>query len=348
MRETSVYIFDGTDPITNLALETRLFESADTDTRLLILWQNTKSIFLGRSQNPWLECNLRKVRESGVILARRQSGGGTVYHAPGNLNISFISAHTPSVRERNTAFLEKALREIGVEAEKNDRNDLFLQGKKISGSAYRITKGKILHHCTLLIDADLGDLKQLLTPSCRVEESKGIQSVRSPVINIREVVPGLGVVRIRAHLAARFAEQSKLASARGVPVPPGDLRDNRYEELFSLFSSWDWVFGRTPQCILRFTYPAAGRGGDLLMTLNHGCIERVDSADGAGAGPGIVETAAGAGGGGGLLRQVSGALSGTRFRREDIARRLAPLLERTRPESRDADFLRWFAGIDTG
>ena len=140
----------------------------DPTVQTLFLWQNQETVVIGRNQNPWGECNLAKMEEDGVTLARRTTGGGAVFHDLGNTCFTFLSPKEGYDRAVNIGILLDALRALGIEAEASGRNDLIIQmedgPRKVSGSAYRETRERSFHHGTLLMHADLLRLANYLTP----------------------------------------------------------------------------------------------------------------------------------------------------------------------------------------
>ena len=236
-----VLLLGSGDPFANLAAERFLFESCDPNQEMLLLYVNRPCVVIGRSQNPFLEADLRVLRRYGMPLVRRYTGGGTVYHDPGNLNYTFIQPRRGYDKVQNSRRIIEALSKLGISAEVTERNDLVAGGKKFSGSAYRLTKEKALHHGTLLISSDLSLLSSALKPSFPGIEGKGVASVRSPVLCLNQVVPELRVEHVIHTLVQSFN--------RGVweEIPPeAELyRDSRHR--MEEFSSWEWIFGRTPR-----------------------------------------------------------------------------------------------------
>ena len=179
---------NSTDPYYNLAFEEYVFHTFKDDDYIL-LWQNDRTVVVGKHQNTVEEVNLRRAGELGIKIVRRNSGGGAVYHDMGNLNFSFITGWNPDMQTDYDTFLIpviRALSKIGVHAGKKGRNDLVVGGRKISGSAQCIHDGRLLHHGTLLIDSDLDVLSEVLNVQADKFLSKGVKSVRSRVANISE------------------------------------------------------------------------------------------------------------------------------------------------------------------
>ncbi|MCK9546869.1 MAG: lipoate--protein ligase family protein, partial [Sphaerochaeta sp.] len=180
----AIYLAQSHDCAANLAGEAYLM-GLDYD-RILYLWENDPCIVIGRYQNPWAECNLQKMEEDGVRLVRRQSGGGAVYHDRGNLIFTFIGDKASATREENFDLLLSALSSLGLECELSGRNDITLDGKKISGNAFQNTATKFCHHGTLLVRGNLAVMGDYLTPSATKLSSKAVKSVASRVGNLSE------------------------------------------------------------------------------------------------------------------------------------------------------------------
>ncbi|XP_029282562.1 LOW QUALITY PROTEIN: eukaryotic translation initiation factor 5B-like [Cottoperca gobio] len=182
-----------TDVHQNLALEDWIDANVDLQQRgVLLLWRNRPAVVIGRHQNPWAECNLPAMRRAGVPLARRRSGGGTVYHDLGNLNMTFFSSKKAYDRQKNLKVVTEALRRLrpALDVRATERFDILLNGHlKISGSASRLSRKSSYHHCTLLHSADHAALSAVLRPSCPGIHSNATPSVPSPVANLQEHAP---------------------------------------------------------------------------------------------------------------------------------------------------------------
>lgn len=133
----SVFISQSNDIFTNLALEDWLYRNFDFSSHhVLMLWQNNPCVVIGRHQNPWLEANisnLSKITENGVQLARRNSGGGTVYHDQGNINMTFFTPRDCYNRKYNLEIIKRAVfREFTVKTDISPREDLVIRNSKVS------------------------------------------------------------------------------------------------------------------------------------------------------------------------------------------------------------------------
>ncbi len=233
-----------TDPCFNLALEEHLFK--ETKDEIFMLWQNKCSVIVGRNQNTSAEVDTEKAKSLGVGIVRRETGGGAVYHDLGNLNYSFISNDQNSFldfRRFATPVLE-TLKNLGVSAELSGRNDLLTDGKKFSGSAQSVYKNRLLHHGTLLFDADLSVLSSLLTVDPDKIQSKGIFSVKSRVTNILPHLENkISIGNFAKLIMDCVLETEKNAQASVLSVneisAAEQLKIKKYD-------TWEWNFGFAP------------------------------------------------------------------------------------------------------
>ncbi|MBR7010007.1 MAG: lipoate--protein ligase [Oscillospiraceae bacterium] len=196
----------GTDPYENLALEEALLNRVGEGELILYLWQNERTVVIGKNQNPWKECRTALLAEEGGHLARRLSGGGAVFHDLGNLNFTFLMPAQDYDLPRQLTVIQRACRSLGIPAERSGRNDLLADGRKFSGNAFYKHNGKAYHHGTLMVDVDLDRVQRYLSPSKAKLAAKGVESVRSRVVNLREFVPTLTVEQLADALIAALAE----------------------------------------------------------------------------------------------------------------------------------------------
>ncbi len=233
-----------TKPQYNLALEEYLCLRAMRDgSQFFMLWQNEPSIIVGRFQNTLAEINSEFVKEHNIHVVRRNAGGGAVYHDLGNINYSFIMEDKGG--EFNFEFFTgpiiEALNTMGAKAELSGRNDVTIEGKKVSGGAQFRRGGVILHHGTLLYDSDLDVLSQALNVSPEKLISKGVKSVRSRVSNIRTFLKKpFSVLDFMKDL------QNKIKG-----FTPLSLSPEEYAEAEKLakekYSTWEWNYGTSPE-----------------------------------------------------------------------------------------------------
>ncbi|KAF4313392.1 Biotin/lipoate A/B protein ligase [Botryosphaeria dothidea] len=270
------------DPFANLSIEHYLLQKSPHDSAILFLYTNRPCIVLGRNQNPWLEVNLGLLRDGAVDLVRRRSGGGTVFHDGGNVNWSIISPPAHFTRDKHAEMVVRALRSLGVErARVNERHDIVLdQGPrqvvalegdthrtpftvddpssgpralKVSGSAYKLVRGRALHHGTCLLSSpNLSIIPQYLrSPAKPYVKAFGVESVSSPVSNI-----GIPNQRFIEAVQFEFSRMYGGPSAGPSPVEIGDEQlqipdlAKGYDEMKTL----DWTYLQTPK--FTFSVPA--------------------------------------------------------------------------------------------
>ncbi len=232
------YIQDKTDPYENLAIEKRLLDTVAEGALILYLWQNSKTVVIGKNQNPWAECNCRLLEQEGGRLARRLSGGGAVFHDLGNLNFTFICREEDYDLAKQQEVLLNACSLAGIRAEVSGRNDLLAEGRKFSGNAFYHAGGKAYHHGTLLICADTAMVQRYLTPSQAKLQAKGVKSVRSRIVNLTEIAPKLTPELMKKHLCAA-AEQ--VYQRKGLALP--SIPHAEIAELAAQYADWDYLYG---------------------------------------------------------------------------------------------------------
>ena len=278
MTALRLLVSDSHDPLFNLAVEECIFRQMDPNQRVLFLWRNANTVVIGRAQNPWKECNTRRMEEDGVTLVRRSSGGGAVFHDLGNSCFTFMAGKPGYDKSISTAIVLDALKLLGVSAFASGRNDLLVAtqdgDRKVSGSAYRETHDRGFHHGTLLLDADLSRLANYLNPDPKKLAAKGISSVRSRVANLCELLPGIEHQQVsHALIEAFFAHY-------GARVPPEHISPTQlpdlpgFAETFARQRSWEWNFGHAPA----FTHQLDERfdwgGVELHFDVEKGVIGR--------------------------------------------------------------------------
>lgn len=247
------------NPYYNIALEAYAFRELVDEDELFILWINEPSIIIGRHQNAIEEINKEYTDEHGIHIARRLSGGGAVYHDLNNLNYTIISNKTSEGAFDFKTFSKPVidtLATLGVTATFSGRNDLEINGKKIAGNAQAYYKGRMMHHGCLLFDVDMTVLGNALKVSKDKIESKGIKSVRARVTNINDELPHkMTVLEFRDALLNQMKKE--YPDMTEYVFSPEEL--NKIQELCdNQFSTWDWIFGTSPQYTLSRSvrYPA--------------------------------------------------------------------------------------------
>lgn len=246
---TSLRIYESGsfDPYYNLAVEKQLLDTLQPGECILYLWQNQNTVVIGRSQNPWAECRTTLLEAEGGVMARRLSGGGAVFHDTGNLNFTFLVETENYDADRQLSVIHEACRLAGIRAEKSGRNDLLAEGKKFSGNAFYHSGGHSYHHGTLMVDVDKDKLQRYLSPPKAKLQAKGIASVRSRVVNLKELSPALTIESLKEYMVQAFEKVYALSSSP-VKFTPADLAAIQQKEENN--KSWEFLFG-TP---LPFTF----------------------------------------------------------------------------------------------
>ena len=226
------------DPYANLALEECLLDAVGLGEIALFLWQNERTVVIGRNQNALDECDVATLEADGGHLARRISGGGAVYHDLGNLNFTFVVPAELWDVGRQSNVLLRALRSLGIEAERSGRNDLTAGGRKLSGHAFYHRGDVSFHHGTLMVDVDPTPLARYLNVSPLKLGAKGVASVRSRVTNLVELAPSMGIDSLKEALVSAFGEEYG-----GVPttLPEGRIDAARLAQLAERNASREWL-----------------------------------------------------------------------------------------------------------
>jgi lipoate-protein ligase A len=265
-----------TDPHLNLAIEEHLVRNVTLDDEILLFYINEPSIIIGRNQNTLEEINEPYVREHGVHVVRRLSGGGAVYHDLGNLNFSFITPFRPGEPqdfEHFTRPVIQVLHEMGVPAELSGRNDILVNGRKISGNAQYRSSTHMFSHGTLLFDTNLRDVVESLNVSQSKITSKGLKSVRSRVANISEFLDDPMTTR-----------EFRTRVLRGIfrnadEIPQYKLTEDDWAEIETIkaerYDRWEWNYGRSPEFNVKHSKRFPSGEVDVRLNVQRGVIQDV-------------------------------------------------------------------------
>lgn len=238
----STYETGQVDPHVNLAREECLLDAVEPGQAILYLWQNERTVVIGRNQNALDECDVVALEAEGGTLARRLSGGGAVYHDLGNLNFTFLVPTADWNLDLQTKVLTRALAALGIHAEKGGRNDLSIGGRKFSGHAYYHRSGKSYHHGTLMVHVDPERLSRYLTVSPLKLGPKGVSSVRSRVMNLVDAAPNLTIGDLKAALAEAFPT---VLGARGEVLDGDPIAEEVLARTAERYRSRAWVLRDT-------------------------------------------------------------------------------------------------------
>ena len=262
-----------TDPAFNLAAEEYVFEKLPRDAMYVMLWQNDNAIIVGKHQNTLAQINEAFVREKGIKVVRRLSGGGDVYHDMGNLNYTIIADGDGDLDfGRFCRIVLDALARVGVKGELNGRNDMTIDGKKFSGNAQYAKQGRVMHHGTILFDSDSSVLAGALQVDEAKIKAKGIKSVRSRVTNVRPHLPkDMPLKQFKKVLLGSILTQFP---GEEYVFTPEDLAE--IEKLSLRYRDWEWNYGKSPACDLVRKQRVEGCGTvEAYLSLDQGRIQQL-------------------------------------------------------------------------
>jgi len=274
-----LYLIDNmniTDPAVNLALEEYCVRNLDMSNDYLLFYINEPSVIIGKHQNTIEEINIQYIKDHGIHVVRRISGGGAVYHDEGNLNFSFMTKHSQKSIHNFKLFTEpviKTLQELGVNAVLNGRNDITINEKKISGNAQFTDTKSMFSHGTLLFNSDLDNVVKALNVKLDKIESKGIKSIKSRVGNIKDFIrEEMTINEFRERLLDSIFINSDC-------LPVYELNDSQWKKVYALseskYKTWEWNYGRSPE----FNIQKINRFGfgqiDVRIHVKDGIIEDI-------------------------------------------------------------------------
>ncbi|OQO98504.1 lipoate--protein ligase [Geobacillus sp. 44C] len=263
-----------TDPRINLAIEEYALKNLDINETYLLFYINEPSIIIGKNQNTIEEINTEYVEKNGIHVVRRLSGGGAVYHDLGNLNFSFITKDDGDSFLNFRKFTEpiiKALKKLGVNAELSGRNDIIVEGRKISGNAQFSTRGRMFSHGTLLFDSKIENIVSALNVKKDKIESKGIKSIRSRVANISEFLKEkMTIEEFRSVLLESIFGKDK-------DIPEYVLTEEDWANIHKLsrerYQNWEWNYGKSPKFNLQHSHRFPAGQIDVRLEVQKGIIE---------------------------------------------------------------------------
>ncbi|KAI6209683.1 Lipoyltransferase 1, mitochondrial [Aphelenchoides besseyi] len=252
----------------NLAFEEWLFRHHDLDrfAQAILLWSNTPSVVIGRHQNPWMEADVEFVRDRGINLVRRYSGGGTVYHDLGNLNVSILTSQKRHDRPKNLMNIAGWLnRHFNVQIEANKRDDLLLQpgDRKVSGTAARIARGRAYHHLTLLVNPDLQTLRRSIRSPFHTEiKTNATRSTRAKAVG--QLIDENANARVEQLISViingfnELAEEIEVVEIKEIEKEVEEEAKTAIRKTVKELKSDEWTFGKSP----RFQISLPNTNGD--------------------------------------------------------------------------------------
>lgn len=229
------------NPYHNLAVEKYLFDTyTGSHVVVFYLWQNERTVVIGRNQDARTEVHLDTLEAEGGFLARRPSGGGAVYHDRGNLNFSFLVKDNLYDVQRQMRVLLTAAQAVGVRATLSGRNDVLSEGFKFSGSAYYRSGGGACHHGTVLVDTDFNRMSRYLNVSEDKLKTHAVQSVQSRVVNLRARNPSLTIACVKEALYGAF---NTVFGGTAAALSDAFLGDARVAAARARFASREYLLG---------------------------------------------------------------------------------------------------------
>ncbi len=256
---------NSTDPYFNLALDEYCLGNIRSEEPYFFLWRNRPSVIIGLNQNAYSEVNLDYLNSRGITLARRVTGGGAVYHDLQNMNYTIIG------RNPSPQPMVDALRQLGVPAELTGRNDIFVEGRKVSGYARRVSRDQEIIHGTLMYDVDIETLVKVLDTPVSKMQAKGIASVRSRVANLKEYLPQFGSLdELQSELQAILS-----AGDDEISLSPSQIAEVR-RQAEEKFSTWDFIYGHSHEAGLRCKAKLACGTVEAALRIDKGLIGSVE------------------------------------------------------------------------
>lgn len=267
---TKIIRSDSFDPTYNLALEEFLTKNVVEDDIILYLWQNERTVVIGKNQNYWSEVNAPAAEADCVTVVRRLSGGGAVFHDLGNLNFTFILRKENYDVQRQLSVIIDALGNLGIKAEKTGRNDIEADGRKFSGNAFFKSSAGWYHHGTLMVDVDKEKLGKYLNVSTSKLQSKGVKSVKARVVNLKELREDITIEMLCDELYNAFG---RIYGCDPIKKDPEEIDWAEVENLQERYSSWEWTKGRKIPFTVQIEKRFAWGNIDLQMNVEGGIIK---------------------------------------------------------------------------
>ena len=259
------------DPFFNLAVEEYLLRN--TNEEYLLLAVNSPSVIIGKHQSPHREANTEFVVKNNIPVIRRISGGGTVFHDSGNLNFTFIMNSQPGQQvdfRRYTGPVIDFLDKLGVEAKFEGKNDIRVNGLKISGNAEHVHRNRVLHHGTLLFSSDMYFLGNALRKDTSCYITRAVNSNPSSVTNLDRYLPAVNDISEFRDLMINYF-QKRIPGLENL-----FLEDNVISEIESLadskFRKWEWNYGYGPEYLLNKLFDYKGSTIECRLKVKEGLI----------------------------------------------------------------------------
>jgi lipoate-protein ligase A len=289
-----------TNPHFNIAAEEYILRNFEED--VVMLWQCDLSVIVGKHQNAYAEVNLPFADQEKIPVIRRISGGGTVFHDPGNINYTVITSGKRKDRmidfRKFTLPIIDFLSQYDAEASFEGKNNLIISGRKFSGNSAHVYKNRVLHHGTLLFNSDLDLLDKIIQPSRRTFTDKAVRSVRASVTNLKDHFPAeIMLDEFKVKLKNYLFNIHNIKEIRHLLDTDIKAINRLVEEKYK---TWQWNLGYSPA----FEMKSDHMGQSVVVNVRNGFIERVDFS------------------GKSAFNLELSRLSGTPFRQKDVREKL--------------------------
>ncbi len=266
------------EPYFNQAVEEYFLQNFDEN--IFMLWRNNNAIIVGKHQNTLAEINVNYVKQKGIKVVRRLTGGGAVFHDLGNINYTFIMSYGDEgakvdFKKYNQPIID-VLAGLGVKAEFSGRNDILIDGQKFSGNAEHIfhQKQRVLHHGTLLYASEIQDISDALNVNPLKFEGKAMKSVRSRVTNISShLKEDMGVdlfrQKVMNHITSMYSDARPYTLTDKDKAAIQKLADEKY-------SQWHWNFGYSPKYGMKKGVKTPGGHVEVHLNVHKGVITELE------------------------------------------------------------------------
>ena len=262
-----------TNPFFNLAYEEYLLDKLSKNEIIFFLYQNESSVIIGKHQNPWKECRVGTCQIENISIARRITGGGTVYHDLGNLNYSFIMDRKMFDLKKQFEVILNALKSIGLHPVYSSHHDILLDENKISGNAFLYRKKSIVHHGTLLVSCDLEKMSFILTPENKKFATSAVSSISSKVVNLNKYKPLINVSKMKLELIKSFRQLYRTKTR--VKKINSKFEILNLMNVFERQRQFEWIYGETPKFFIKLEAPFDKNKSSLVVHVQKGFIEEV-------------------------------------------------------------------------
>lgn len=274
----TIFISKNLNPFYNLSVGKYLsgvVRKQKIDKKILFLCTSHEGVFIGCNQNCWKECNFTEMEKDNVPLLRRDTGGGCNYVTKGNRLFSFIHKLNNENIDCNYSIIINALKKLNFDAQMKGRNDICINDKKVSGSAFCFDADVLRHHGTILVDIDKDKLNRYLNPNKLKLQSKGINSNISRIINLKEIDPEITFEKIDNSLIEEFYDNVK-EPINIVPLEETNIcNDKVFIDIYNNFTDEKFIFNKNPEFNCEFEDRFSFGTTQILFEVKNNRIEKI-------------------------------------------------------------------------